>query len=636
MKFEAPENLDTAPESEAESFQEEIEEKVEEKAEELGISKEKLIELAGLDLESLEAEELKESNLGRGDFDSIRSDMGATINEFNKENVDEAISEFERNKKEGEELNGEYLQDKNPLGVSKYEKFAEFAGKHKRTIILGELALYLSSHGTSAFNFLVNSDFNAEINGEKVSLKDLVDDPELIEVNENIDGAYEDLCDLQKDYDAPANENFEHDGYVLSINSEVRSFSGDEDPKDKELVHISFEPSDEKMPPKVSDGTQKILRGIDDISQVEFRGSPSNFITEMTANELSENKEEVIDIISENLNAPRNEVKNYIENVYTSDVSDISVVDFSNFEINQELDDPKFENLKAAEASEYDYEDMDKFEDLFLGILEKEGYTIEELKEIAEENPEKVILIISEVINKNLEYDDDEWEKMKSGNWSEKDEKTPHEALSEGKAICYAYSSAFISAKHILEEKGVPNFDKFVALNDGGGGEKGDHSHVWTEIVTANKEGNLDVSHIDLTDADEDSGLLSELFDSKLTKEELSINNEEFNSKYAEHIEEDHEEDGQEIEEDEEKTEQEKEHKTTFLEKVKNYKLIYAHEKLKKFLTEFDPRQYHRDHRVEGSKKLRETEDDIETLREEKAENVKWSLKKIRERISKL
>ncbi|MCK5475368.1 MAG: hypothetical protein KAI71_02190, partial [Candidatus Pacebacteria bacterium] len=244
----------------------------------------------------------------------------------------------------------------------------------------------------------------------------------------------------------------------------------------------------------------------------------------------------------------------------------------------------KFENLKNMEATRCNYEDMDKFEDLFLDILEKEGYTIEKLKEIAQDNPEKVILIMSEVINENLEYDDEEWEKMENRDWDEEDRKTPYEALSGNEAICYSYTEVFISAKQILEEKGIPHFDKFVVFDDGA------NNHAWNEIVTAYDD--LKVSHIDLTDADANS--------SKLTKEKLNADSKEFNSKYNETNE---EETGYK-----EKTE----HKTSFLEKIKNYKFICIQEDLKKILTQYDLKLHKREQEIEISEESELSQEDKE------------------------
>ena len=200
MKLEAPKNLDAAKneydqevsDSEVEVFQKEIEEKVKAKATGLGIPKEKLIEVTGLDLESLETEKLKELNLRRGEFDFIRSDIGTAINEFNKENIDEAISEFEKNKKEGEESGDKGRQDKNPSESSKLNKFLEFIRKHKKVVSVGELALYLSSYGMPIINALADNDAKVEIEGEKISLKDLADNPELIEgIGQNVDSPVE-------------------------------------------------------------------------------------------------------------------------------------------------------------------------------------------------------------------------------------------------------------------------------------------------------------------------------------------------------------------------------------------------------------------------------------------------------------
>ncbi len=160
-----------ASREEISGFREEVEKKIEKKAEEIRISeaedieiyKDKVIELAGLDLESLNPEDLK--NLSHGSL------------EFIKDSIDKAISEFWRSEKTGELVTGTTSK----LEGSVNETF-EFAKKHKKIVSLGELALYASSFGPAVLKDLAGDDVEIEIGNKKISLKDLADDPELLKM----------------------------------------------------------------------------------------------------------------------------------------------------------------------------------------------------------------------------------------------------------------------------------------------------------------------------------------------------------------------------------------------------------------------------------------------------------------------
>ncbi|MCK5490737.1 MAG: hypothetical protein KAI67_02740, partial [Candidatus Pacebacteria bacterium] len=161
-----------ASQKEISGFREEIEKKIEKKAEEIRISeaedieiyKSKVIELADLDLESLEKENLESLNLNQGGLEFIRDSIG------------EAINKFWRSEKTGKLVTGATSK----LEGSVNEAF-EFVKKHKKIVSLGELALYASSFGPAVLKDLAGSDIEVEIYGEKVSLKDLADNPKLIE-----------------------------------------------------------------------------------------------------------------------------------------------------------------------------------------------------------------------------------------------------------------------------------------------------------------------------------------------------------------------------------------------------------------------------------------------------------------------
>ena len=72
------------------------------------------------------------------------------------------------------------------------------------------------------------------------------------------------------------------------------------------------------------------------------------------------------------------------------------------------------------------------------------------------------------------------------------------------------------------------------------------------------------------------------------------------------------------------------------LEKIKDYNILAFQEKLKEVLTQYDPRLHKRDQQIEGNKKLREQDKDIELTREEKTRNVKGSLKSAKNKLKKI
>ncbi|MEA1936832.1 MAG: DUF4143 domain-containing protein [Patescibacteria group bacterium] len=152
----------------------------------------------------------------------------------------------------------------------------------------------------------------------------------------------------------------------------------------------------------------------------------------------------------------------------------------------------EFKNLQELEKNNFnEYEDNDEFKELFLELLEKNGYSLEKLKEIAEDNPEEVIKIISEVIRKNIEYDKERNEKREKGNISFQ---TPNTTLKKEKGICGDYAKIFALAKYVLEKESVPNFDKFVVLTT----HSIEMDHEWNILVTVDSDRNLVISFIDL------------------------------------------------------------------------------------------------------------------------------------------
>ena len=605
-----------APENEIKNLQKEIEEKVEEKAKELGISKEKLVEVTGLDLESLEAGKLKELNLRRGDLDFIRESINEAINEFQKSNKPNIV-----------------LKD----SPSKINKFLEFVGKHKKVVSVGQLALYLSSYGMPALSALAGDDAKVEIEGEKISLKDLANNPELIKEVDQACNAGTPI-DILKAYSPP--ESFEHNENKLSF--DIITKVGDDNSVGKFIFFKDISGNNYESIEKLDNDLKEIGMSLLDTKGKEkgFLLNKNNAKEGCPLDNFLKNKEQVTKIIAQDLNVPENLVEKYIENLIMPDVSKVSVVELNEFDINEDLKIPddalkvkqkieevykkynvysedgiknfenelkakkelkqwgekngyedidsafyeeresyenlpavKLENLKLQEKAVAEFENADKFRDLFLESLNESGYSVEELKEIAEENPEKVIGIVSEVIGKNVEYDWLELMNLKFNKLMKEltgvdlkikkhSEGIPYITMESEKGVCHDYAITFTAAKYVLEEEGIPNLDKFAVIST----ISGKMNHHWSDIVTINQDGKLVISSLDSTWADSLGGKLN------------AVDEKHYYSSLPEELDEAHQE---------------------ALKKIGDWNNLVAQENLKKILTQYDPKLYKREHEIE-------------------------------------
>lgn len=160
-------------------------------------------------------------------------------------------------------------------------------------------------------------------------------------------------------------------------------------------------------------------------------------------------------------------------------------------------------------------ENFNKFEELFLKVLEKEGESIDHLKEIGKDDPMEVINIIGKVLAKNINYDlkassersyigvTYENQKIKHS------DKIPYITLGSGLGICYDYAQTFAAAKYALEKQGVTNLDKFVMVYTDSEkfiyvDEVGYIGHSWDNLLTVNNEGIVRITSVDLTKADDE------------------------------------------------------------------------------------------------------------------------------------
>ena len=145
-----------ATEKEISQFQKGIKESIEKKAEILSISREKLIELADLDLESLELEKLKAFNLSHGSMEFLKDSINESINEVSKDGKTNT------------------LLKENP------SRFLEFIKNHKSKISLAQLGLYLSVFGSPVLKDLSMGNIQIDSDGKNLPPEDLAKNPDLL------------------------------------------------------------------------------------------------------------------------------------------------------------------------------------------------------------------------------------------------------------------------------------------------------------------------------------------------------------------------------------------------------------------------------------------------------------------------
>lgn len=560
-------------------FNRKIEEKIKERAKELGISEQKLIDIAELDLESLDPVKLDKLNLKQGELNFI------------EESITESINQFEKSNDPGK------LFKESPTNV---DEIVEFANEHNKTVGVGMLLLYLSSFGVSAMDALAKADASVDVYGEKVSIKDLMDNPKLmkdIEMANNFNSPIW-IKAVYEPYGA-----FEHGDNVkfsFSVNAKI-----DNNNKMKMSVYIG----DILGPIEGLDNMNKELENIG-ISLVGGK--------ESAVDDFINKKDQIAQIMSKNLGVPLENVSKYI-NEYIEpeiDVSDVKIVELEDFKITKEeekkpileqkkmeiyekykVDDEngrnpdswlkaekeleawwknngnssisfdkaleeekkeiknspesKLKRLKYHEKETSMFKNADEFRNLTIKSLKEAGYSIEDLKKIAEDNPEEVIKIMADVINENVDYDWLEYlnlevneliskligEKFQINYFMDKkhEEGISKETLKSGKGVCHDIGETFVAMKYVLEKEGVPNLDKFVSLWT----VSSALNHLWPVLVTIEHDKTneskvkLVISYIDPTWSDSDKSKL----DANDEKHYYTLNREDIDAAQKEILE---------------------------------------------------------------------------------------------------
>ncbi|MCK5466443.1 hypothetical protein KAI56_03040 [Candidatus Parcubacteria bacterium] len=576
-----------ASQEEISGLREEVEKKIEKKAEEIRASetedieiyKDKVIELAGLDMESLDVKSLENSS--HIDLELIRDNINETVNRFQ---IDKDTKDLKEKK------------------LSKFEKFVESIRKHKKPLALGELSLYLSTLGAPALNFLVDENVKVKISDKEVSLEDLVDNPELIK-----------MIDKCNSTNTP-----------LSIGKEFFSTK----PLDCEKVKISFkEPFahsnilclDIRENSEAKDIETKEVEEICNKIKEELRhlnkdSNPEAEDIYIEMKNIEENKIKVAETISSHTSASKNEVLDYISDSLELNTSKISVVEFEDFEINSNSD-ISLAKIKGTNIESFNdlfvenntietkIIDRELFNNLLEQKLKEDGYTISKLKNIANDNPKEVIKILTQTLGKNIEYDYKKLELIQSQKKVETMEEfadlakeigkqNPYETLKNERGICFDYAQTVSMGIDFLDHKDVLNQNDFKVLTTTS------HSmdHGWNILFSTDKDGNLVFTFMDLDCADDDK----EENISKIPENLNAVDDKHYYSGIIKKVNETHQ---------------------TALEKIKDYNILAFQENLKKILMQYDPK--HKPE-IEVSKKAFEeiTKKKTRSSREDKKDAV--------------
>ncbi|MCK4524883.1 MAG: hypothetical protein KAU07_00395 [Candidatus Andersenbacteria bacterium] len=637
------------PKEELAGFRKEIEKKIEDRANELDISKEKLIELADLDLESLDAENLKDLNCG-----SL---------EFIRDSIDEAINEFQKGEKPKTVLKE---------APSKIDKLLEFTREHKKIVNLGQLALYFSSFGIPALSVLAEDDAKLEIDGQRIPLKDLADNPELIK---EIDVAQIDSETGQiKEMFLPEEQHDDEKGYELAYSKEL-TMAYDKVPEANEEEHefknleASIELAEELFKyPEMIKNSEKIF--LDDFIKKLAKEEFDNLIIGEWHG-FGPTEQEAARIIEELIKNNRNISAICLEGLSFDDPKDIEVT--KKFNEGKISTDETFKLMVARdsllktaidnsieivgvettkEETVMGYKDK-AYYDRFKSISEKVG-------EITEEKGEDGI-VVTYIGQGHVTIDS--W---KNDNTLNELRKNKPAYPQEKEALEGNYT-----IKEYLEKRGfdpialqVEDREKLTGAVDSSLAQRfrnlpeEDRAEFYDFSVEKWKNYVLEENEVFVTEyPDGEKNTFSVVIPSEIPKTPPILNGyktiydnpylakildyEKISKDYGENIKFSIQINGERvpiIEIDKTTGELIKmylpEQAKDFQKDIKDR--VFSWEKLKEILTEYDPRQYERDHEIEGNEKLREQDENIEFTREEKTRNIKKGLENAKDKLKKI
>lgn len=435
---------DLASVEEMAGFRKGIEASVASKAQELGVPEQEVLDAAQLDLASLEGAELS-----RGDL------------EFIKDNLEKSIAHTWRSKITGNKyLPEEFswkVESKDP--ESYLDRMVRFANKHHRVASLFQLAVYASAWGPAVIKSLATDNKALNVGDREITLAEIAKNPELMQ-----------KIDKERNLVTPLD---------ISHCYAHGSFADAGDPADPDDVsRISVVALDDF---KFKDAP---------IGEAHAKEKEITARYQDEQGKISEQDwqqaEKELDAWSQSRGYDNFTAAYDAENAADSATS-------------------RFAKLKFDETAVAKSEYFDQFSTAFLKAMEKH-YTLEEVKKIAEENPEQIPVIIAETLREETDYDwsfaikkmiaeaaagapgpagkyiGDKWDES----LAEREAKgVPYSALERGKVVCTESSETFIAAKVALERAGVRNLDKLACFAT----VSLDEAHMWSGMATLSSDG---------------------------------------------------------------------------------------------------------------------------------------------------
>lgn len=433
----------------------------------------------------------------------------------------------------------------------------ETIANHKGKISLAQLGLYLSAFGVPAVKELSGAhDMQVNIYGKEISLEDLAKNPELIKEIDQFHNGNTPI-DILKTYQAKELEynntnlklgtmvdigldnNVQKSIYFANIGGNLNDL--DKLNKDLKKLNLSFQYKDGGVP------LEKFIEDKDKISETIANdlNIPKEVISKYIEQYLvpDTSKISVVPLNEFKINKDLNFSKNGMDltnkqeelfekyNVYGSDgynstnwlkamndlqewgrekgilnaSEDVGTVmsrEVKNYKASPTVN---FERIRDANQNFNNTKNFDKFEELFLKDINESVETIEHLKEIAKDNPEEVIKITAQILDKNIAYDFNESSSITKNDTKNMEEKhaqgIPYITRATELGVCHDYAETFTAAKYVLEKNGVPNMDKFAVFYTNSNKER----HAWNNLLMVNKKGDLEMTSIDLTWADDEN-----------------------------------------------------------------------------------------------------------------------------------
>lgn len=371
-----------AEKGDVENFLQEVDDSIRARAGELGIEGDEEIELFRQKVFDLA--ELNFKNLDSQEFAEYLDSMYATNGDlgFIKSTIDDTLDDIYKNHK------GEITTDSRFLKV---KAAIEFAGKHKKVLNLGVLAIYLSTFGSGVLKAL--SGDGAKIimdsDGDREDSKNKIEDADILNYTGGMGG--ENVSQT-----LAAFETFEENGiFDPKDNNSIGIITARQLMGHPELSLLIDDARDMNSPIDVLrqiddagefiDGDLKFSLSIEE-GAVHIKNISADNISAIEAdlnkNDMSimdlkggnsyslnfflQNEDNIIKAIADNTGVSEKKLESYVDRVLLPDTSKIDVVKFKGFQVSADKDVPEIARLKNVKEEIYKNHGLNAFGQLII------------------------------------------------------------------------------------------------------------------------------------------------------------------------------------------------------------------------------------------------------------------------------